>query len=134
MANRILTAEGWEGRVRDKVGVHVADLPDTVLQGPDVITVAEAKVIKAVPEYESLVDDDRVFLEAATVCACAIQVIDTLAARLPTRTKGPGMDIEITVDWVKRKAELVAERDEYLGNLQGDATGIGGFWLAGPSR
>lgn len=136
MANRILTEPGWEDRIRDKLGVNDATLPDAVLQSPDVITVAEAKVIAAVPKWQELTGDDRLFLEAATVCMAAIQVIDSMPARLPTRMQGPGMDVTLEIDWKERRAALQAERDEYLGRIDGsDSTGgIGGFWLAGPSR
>lgn len=135
MANRILTEAGWEDRVRDKVGVDSSYLPDAVLQRPDVITVAEARIIKAVPNYADLTGDDKVFLEAATVCMCAVQVIDSMAARLPSRQKGPGMEVEVEVDWKARKAALEEERQAYLGSISGaDNTGIGFFGLAGPTR
>lgn len=135
MANRILTQDGWEDRVRAKLGVDAETLPDAVLRLPEVITVAEAKVIAAIPHWQELTGDDRVFLEAATVCMAAIQVIDSMPARLPARMSGPGMDVQIEVDWRERRAQLQAERDEYLGRIsRGDSHGLGGFWLAGPSR
>lgn len=135
MANRILTQDGWEDRIRDKLGVNDATLPDAVLQSPDVIGVAEAKVIAAIPHWQSLTGDDRIFLEAATVCMAAIQVIDSMPARLPIRMQGPGMDVQVEVDWKARRQALEEERNEYLGRIGGDnSTGIGGFWLAGPSR
>lgn len=135
MANRILTEPGWEDRIRVKVGVDEAALPDAVLQSPDVIDVAEAKVIAAIPHWQELTGDDRLFLEAATVCMAAIQVIDSMSVRLPTRMNGPGLDVQVEVDWKDRRGALQAERDEYLGRISRDGgTGFGGFWLAGPSR
>lgn len=135
MANRILTEPGWEDRIRVKVGVDEATLPDAVLQSPDVIDVAEAKVIAAIPHWQELTGDDRLFLEAATVCMAAIQVIDSMSVRLPARMNGPGLDVQVEVDWKSRRLSLQEERDEYLGRISGDGgTGFGGFWLAGPSR
>jgi hypothetical protein len=135
MPNRILTNPGWEDRIRAKVGVDDSYLPDAVLQVPDVITVAEARVVKAVPTYATLTDDDRVFLEAATVCACAVQVIATMSARLPSRQKGPSGEYEVTVDWTARRRELLEEYERHLGEL--DTTtdyGSGFFALGGPQR
>lgn len=136
MANRILTEPGWADRVRDRVGVAPAYLPDAVLKRPEVITVAEARIIKAVPNYADLSGDDRVFLEAATVCMCAVLVIDTMSARLPVREKGPGMEVEVAIDWKARKATLEEERQEHLGSIAdvADVTATGWFGLAGPAR
>jgi hypothetical protein len=136
MSNRILTAAGWQDRVRAKVGVDDSYLPDAVLQQPEVITVAEANVIGAVDGWESLVDDKRVYLEAAVVCECAHIVVDSMAARLPSRQKGPSGEYEVTVDWERKRANLEAERDKYLGKLDADMpnTGRGFFGLAGPQR
>jgi hypothetical protein len=131
-----LTTAGWEERVRAKVGVDDSYLPDAVLAQPDVITVAEARVVKAVPAYASLTDDDRVFLEAATVCWAARQVITTMKARLPTRQKGPSGEYEVTVDWDKRKDDLEAEYYDHLGNIgeSEDDAGMSAFSLGGPQR
>lgn len=134
MANRILTSLDWTDRVRDKVGVDDSHLPDSVLQRPEVITVAEARMIRAIPAWASLVDDDRVFLEAATVAMCAVQVIDSMGARLPKRMKGPDLDIEIEVNWSERKAALEAERNSYLALIDTDDQWVSGFWITGPKR
>jgi hypothetical protein len=132
--NRILTSQGWQDRIRDKVGVDDAYLTDASLQQPDVITVAEAKVVRAVPTWAALVDDDKVFLEAAVVCWAARQVITTMKARLPTRQKAPGMEVEVTVDWDARKVDLETEYAEHLGNIEGEDKGVGMFSLGGPQR
>jgi hypothetical protein len=134
MANRILLSVNWEGRVRGKLGVTSADLPDADIDQPEVITVSEAKVIRAVPGYAALTDDDLVFLEAVVVVTCALQVIESMPTRLPTRVKGPSMEIEVTVDWQKRRHDLEGERDTLLGYIEGEDKGIGTFALAGPQR
>lgn len=117
MANLILTATGWESRIRSKLGVDAAYLPDTDLQQPEIIFIAEANIIEQVPDYASKTGTDKVYLEAATVCECAILACPSMPARMPTREQGPHATFEISVDWDKKKAELEAERDSYLSRL-----------------
>jgi len=118
MANLILTTDGWEDRIRYKLGVDSAYLPDTVLQQPDIITVAEANIIKLVGDgYSELTGDDRTYLEVATVCECSRIVCPTLKARLPVMERGPQAEHQLAVDWGKRQSELEAERDHYLAKI-----------------
>lgn len=117
MANRILTAEGWEARIRSKMGVLEPYLPDVDLQQPEAISVAEANIIKQVPDYASLKDDDKVYLEAAVVCECSALLCDGMPARLPIREQGPSVTQELDVDWKQRKADLETERDGYIGKI-----------------
>jgi hypothetical protein len=117
MPNRILTAEGWEKRIQDKLGVDPAYLPDTAIQQPEVITVAEANIIAQVPDYASLTGDKKVYLEAAVVCECASLLCPSMPARLPKKEQGPHETHEVDVDWKKRKADFEAERDGYIGNI-----------------
>jgi hypothetical protein len=117
MANRILKSEGWEQRVRDKIGVDVAYLPDSVIQQPDIIGVAESNIIAQVPNYADLTDDKKIYLEAATVCECAVLLCPGMAARLPKLSQGPHARYELGVDWDKKKEELRAERDAFLGKI-----------------
>lgn len=117
MANRILTTTGWESRVRDKMGIDIAYLPDTVLNQPEIITVAEANIIEQVSDYASLTGDMKVYLEAAVVCECAVLLCSSMSARLPAREQGPHETHELDVDWKKRKADFEVERDGYIGKI-----------------
>lgn len=125
MANLILTAEGWQGRVRNRLGVDDAYLPDTDIAQPDIISVAEANIIEQVPGYAALTDDPtgtpptfkRTWLEAAAVCECAILLCPSMAARLPAREQGPHFTREIAADWDKKRRELETERDGYIGRI-----------------
>jgi len=117
MPNRILTSEGWETRVRDKIGVNIAYLPDSVIQQPDIVDVAENNIITQVPNYADLTDDKKIYLEAATVCECAVLLCPGMAARLPKLSQGPHARYELGVDWDKKKEELRAERDAFLGKI-----------------
>lgn len=117
MANRILTADGWEERVQKLMGVDSAYLPAADIGQPDIITVAEANIIKQVPDYTSLADDDKVYLEAAVVCECAVLLCPSMSARLPVRQQGPSETHELSVDWDKRKVEFQGSRDGHIGNI-----------------
>lgn len=111
MPNLILTEAGWQQRVRDKLGVEDAYLPDTVIEQPEVITVAEAMIIEQVPDYASLTGTDKVWLEAATICQCAALLCSSMSARLPVREQGPSFTQEVAIDWNKKRDELEDERD-----------------------
>ncbi|OPX46401.1 hypothetical protein CLHUN_02170 [Ruminiclostridium hungatei] len=117
MANRILTEAGWQQRIRDKLGIDAAYLPDSVIEQPENITVAEANIISQLPDYGSLEDDAKVYLEAAVVCECSRLLCSSLPARLPTKENGPHEGYELNVDWNKKQANLEVERDEYIGKV-----------------
>lgn len=117
MPSRILTIEGWEQRVRDKMGVDSAYLPDSIIEQPDIINVAESNIIAQVPNYTELTGDEKTYLEAATVCECAILLCPGMAARLPKFSQGPHARYELGIDWDKKKKELQGERDAFLGNF-----------------
>lgn len=117
MANRILTEEGWQGRIRNLLGVDSAFVPDDDLEQPDIVDVAEANIIEIVPGYADLTGDKKTYLESATVCECAVLVCDSMPARLPTKESGPHATYELSIDWAKKKAELQDKRDVYLSKL-----------------
>ncbi len=117
MANLILVAEGWQSRVRNRLGVDDAYLTDADIAQPDIITVAEANIIDQVPGYAILTGSKRTWLEAATVCECAALLCPSMAARLPATEQGPHFTRNVAVDWDKKRQELEAERDSYIGRV-----------------
>ncbi len=117
MANLILIEQGWQGRVRNKLGIDEAYLSDADIAQPDIISVAEASIIDQVPNYGDLVGSKRVRLEAATVCQCAVLLCPSMTARLPAREQGPHFTREVVADWDKKRQELEAERDGYIGRI-----------------
>lgn len=117
MANKILTAEEWEQRIRDKMGVDVAYLPDSVIQQPDCITIAEKKIISRIPGYESVSADNKVLLENAVVLQCCILLCVGMPARLPKKQSGPHESHELETEWVKRKADFIDELNDIIGTL-----------------
>jgi hypothetical protein len=117
MPNLILTAEGWESRVRNRLGVDDAYLIDADIAQPDIISVAEANIIEQVPGYAALTGSKRTWLEAATVCECAVLLCPSMAARLPTREQGPHFTREVVTDWDKKRQDLEAERDSHIAKI-----------------
>jgi hypothetical protein len=122
MANRILKAEGWQGRVRSKMGVLEPYLPDADIEQPEVITVAEANIIAQIPDYATLTDDKIVYLEAAVVCECATLLCPSMSVRLPKKEQGPNETHELETDWKQKKAEFEFERDGYIGKILPSST------------
>ena len=133
MANRILTIVGWQGRIRDKLGVDSAYLPDSVIEQPECIDIAEQHIIDQAPNYASLENADRIYLEAAVVCEAAALLCPGMKARLPIMTKGPHESHELNIDWDNRKKDLEIERDNYLGEFVVFET-VNHFYLAGPNH
>ncbi len=117
MDNRILIEEGWQQRIRDKMGVDEAYLPDSVLEQPDCIGVAEANTISIIPNYSTLDGDSKVYLEYAVVLECCILLCPGMAARLPKKEGGPHASHELWINWDNKKADFIEERDNYIGKI-----------------
>lgn len=117
MANKILISDGWQGRIRNLLGVDSAFLPDADLEQPDIIDVAEANIIELVPGYASLTADKLVYLQSATACECAILACDSLPTRIPSKESGPHASFELSIDWARTKKELEDKRDVYLSKI-----------------
>jgi hypothetical protein len=117
MKNKILTGENWQGRVRSMLGVDAAFLPDTDIEMPEIVQVAEANIIDLVPDYETIPEDKKVYLESATVCECAVLACDSMPARLPVKESGPHVSFELEIDWEKKKIEFAEKRDMHISKL-----------------
>jgi len=117
MANKILTDQGWEQRIRDKLGIDDAYVPDTVVQQPDVISIAESNIIMQTPDYTAVSTDGRIYLEAATVLECCILLCPGMASRLPTKQAGAHESHELSINWDKKREQFITERDGLVGKL-----------------
>lgn len=117
--NKILTKDFWQNRVREILGVSEPYLPNEALGMPDIIDIAEANIIDLVPNYESIPEDKKVYLESATVCECAVLACDSMPARMPTKESGPHASFEVEVDWANKRQELQDKRDINLSKLVG---------------
>lgn len=117
MANRILTGENWQQRIREKIGVDSEYLPDSSIDSPDCIMVAEANIISQIPDYATLTNDLRVYLEYAVVLECCILLCPSMGARLPKKETGVHASYELGIDWSKRKAEFEEDRNRFIGKI-----------------
>ena len=98
------------------MGVDSAYLPDSSINQPDIIDIAEANIVALIPEYNTLVDDSdsRKYLEAAVVLECCVLLSPSMPARLPTKQTGPHESHELGVDWVKKKEAFEDEKTAYI--------------------
>lgn len=118
MANRILKDNNWKERIRGKMGVDNAYLPDSVLEQPDIIDVAELNITSLFPDYETFKDDNLVYLESITILECCILLCPSMAARLPKKQSGPHEGHELWINWDNKKAEFINERNSLIGRLE----------------
>lgn len=118
MANRILTAAGYEERVRGVMGLTAAYLPNDVINQPEHLTLAEAEIIKLIPDYTSKTGDDKTKLESVTVFEVARRICPTMPARLPKTQQGPHAKTDLqSIDWNKRSADLLTDRNTIVEEL-----------------
>ena len=117
MANRILTAENWQQRIRDKMGVDIAYLSDSAIEQPDCINIAEANIISQIPRYDEVTDDAATYLEASVVCECAVLLCPSMPSRIPKKESGPHANHELAVDWNKKQIDFEQERNGYIGKV-----------------
>jgi hypothetical protein len=139
ITNRILTSDYWEKRIRDKMGVDDAYLPDDLLNSPDIITLAEANIISQIPDYATLTNDLRVYLEYAVVLECCILLCPSMGARLPKKETGVHASYELGIDWSKKKEEFEEERNQSIGKILEEISptqlyGFNAFTITYPKR
>ena len=139
MANRILTGENWQQRIREKIGVDSEYLPDSSIDSPDCIMVAEANIISQIPDYATLTNDLRVYLEYAVVLECCILLCPSMGARLPKKETGVHASYELGIDWSKKKEEFEEERNRFIGKILEEISptqlyGFNAFTITYPKR
>ncbi len=144
MPNKILTATGWQERIRTKFRLTSNQLPDADIQQPDIISMAEAMVTDAVPAWASILAADpatnkNIYLESAVVNACCALLCPSMSQRLPKNTKGPHMTIDYgDIDWVKKESDLWTDFRSDVGrcNQPTDGTIVSAvpFSVSGPTR
>lgn len=117
MENKILIGPNWQDRIRDKMGVDDTYLPNSVIEQPDIIKVAETNIISLFPDYSNLDGDSKTYLESAIVLECCVLLSPSMAARLPKKQSGPHAGHELYVNWDNKKAEFQEERDFYVGKI-----------------
>jgi hypothetical protein len=128
----LIVSSGWEQRVRDELGTDEIYVPDSFLRNQ--IGLAEANIIKFVPEWESMPDDKKIYIETAVICECAALVCPSMPARLPKKESGPHAAYELDVDWSELREILLDKRNSCLSETTGELEEVPFFGLAGPGR
>ena len=118
MANKILVEENWQERVGNKMGVDSAYLPDSAINQPDIIGVAELNTTSMFPSYEDFEGDNLVYLESIAILECCILLCPSMSARLPKKESGPHAGHELYVNWDNKKAEFIGERNSLVDRLE----------------
>jgi hypothetical protein len=108
--NRILTGTTYYSEIQGRLGVDANILPTADIDALSVLPIAEAKLISSVPDYQTLIGDDKSYLYAAAICMVAAILAPSMAVRIKKSKKDFDFSIENqSVDWKKRAIELVDE-------------------------
>lgn len=107
--------EGYENEVRNKLGVTEDELSDEELQSKFIYSPAELKVIKRIPDYEEIEDEEELMaLELAVIIQICLDLCPTMSNR---------MNIEestLDIRWKKAKVNW----DEVYNRLSGELEDI----------
>ncbi|OMF37439.1 hypothetical protein BK133_05125 [Paenibacillus sp. FSL H8-0548] len=138
MPNRILTTETYHDEIRGRLGVGKEIISNTDIDAPSVLPIAESKVIKNVPNYTSLTDDNANYLYAAAICMVAATLAPSMTARIKKSKKDFDWAIENQlVDWQAASIKLIDEAFELIGMIE-DGEGVQAsvpvFGVSGPTR
>jgi hypothetical protein len=108
--------EGYEQEVRNKLGVTEDDISDEELQSKFIFSPAEAKIIKRVPLYEQITDEDELLsLELAVILQMSMDLCVTMTNRV--NTEESTLDIKwkrARTNWDEVYNRLAGELEEAL--------------------
>ena len=116
----VILQAGYEDVVRSRLGIDADDLPDTELNQPLVVDLAEAIIIKRVPEYASVVDAvDQLYLQNAVISQICAIVCPSMPRRLNLKISISDVKIEKEkIDWDAQQLKYLGEVEANLGNIQ----------------
>ena len=111
---------GYEAVIRSRFGIDEDDLLDTEINQPLIYGLAEATIIKRVPDYASIVDPlEKLYLENAVVNQICAILCPSMARRLNLKIAISDVKIEKEkVDWDLKKAMFLAEVDANLNEIK----------------
>lgn len=119
MANLILKDGTHYDKVRALLGVDNAYLSDSTIDSSGFVTMTELNMIKIVPNYNELTDNDKTFFENALIYDLAARICPSMRNRLPKKSSGVHYQNELSTDWDKLRAMLLFERDGFLQSISG---------------
>jgi len=127
----ILDAD-YADRIRNKIGVDEIDLPTEAID--EIRPVVEAKMAR---NYPNPSEDDKIYLEAATVSMIAANLCMYLRTRIPVSERGPHGAFEMAQDWTQLKDWLEDDVTQWLAMLadsQDETLFVPHFVLGGSTR
>lgn len=115
----LILTTGYEDAVRSKLGIRAIDLPDSDINQPLILDLAENVVMKRVPACSTITDTlDLLYLQSAVVSYICYLLAPSMSRRL---------NIEVTtidtkwkkekVDWAKRAEEFLADFENSLSQI-----------------
>lgn len=126
----ILTT-GFESIVRSRLGIDTDDLLDTELNQPLIVDLAEAIIIKRVPEYSTITDSvDLLYLQNAVISQICALVCPSMPRRLNLKISISDVKIEKEkINWESMKQQFLADVDANLCSIttvmvNGTLTGV----------
>ncbi|OMD87823.1 MULTISPECIES: hypothetical protein [Paenibacillus] len=137
MANKILITDTYHDEVRGRLGVGEDVISDADIDALSVLPIAEAKVIKEVPDYADLVEDDRNYVYAAAVSMVAAILAPSMTARIAKSKKDFDYSIENqVVDWRAFGIQLIDDAYALIDLISTVTPGTDApiFGVAGPTR
>jgi hypothetical protein len=115
----LILEPGFEKEVRSKLGVSDDDITDEELNSPFVLDIAEAKIIKLVPNYVNIVNtSEKLFLKLAVINQIGADMCNSMVNRVNTEVST--LDVKWKkgkTDWDKLQATLLGEVMEALSNI-----------------
>lgn len=83
-----ILSPGYENAVRVKLGLSIDDLPDSEINIPSIVDLAEATIIKKIPDYVNITDaTDKLFLENAVINYICYLLCYGMSARFNVEVK-----------------------------------------------
>jgi len=116
----VILQEGFENVVRSRFGIDEDDLPNEEIYQPLVAELAEAKIIKRVPNYSSITDPiDLLYLQNAVISMVCAILCPSMSKRLNLKIGISDVKIEKErVDWDLRRQQFIEEVEANLLSIE----------------
>ncbi len=104
---------GYEDSIRTRLGVKASDLPNTDINDRFIVGLAEAYIIKRVPNYATITDTtELLYLENAVVCYVCYLLLPSMPRRVKTQVQTLDVSWKIEkTDWEKLGADLLSDME-----------------------
>lgn len=115
----IIVKPGYEAAIRTRLGIKAVDLPDEDINQRMIMDLAEALVIKRVPDHALITDDiEKLHLENAVIAQICFLLCPGMARRLNIHVQ----TIDVTwkkdkIDWAEMAQVFATEFENALSNI-----------------